>query len=221
MALPGTDLVNYRFGGTCGGDTWSVGFWASLAGLSGVPSPAQANADCAAVLTAFDGDVWSAATNPWKVRVAVGMTLASATSHFYSGGVLTAAGSATIAPVAGTGTNPQPVYVSRCVTLLTGRAGRSYRGRVYMPANGAPPSGTTFQYVSWINELNNLATFFRNVLSADTTDLPGDPTLTPVVVSRTQAAATQIIALRMDSIPDTQHGRESRFVPTVVDAATL
>jgi hypothetical protein len=53
------------------------------------------------------------------------------------------------------------------------------------------------------------------------TTMPGSPTGVPVVLSRTKTAVHQITALRMDTIPDTQHGRENKFVATAVRTGTV
>lgn len=208
------DVVKYVIGGACGSDTWSVGFYQQLTGLSGVPTPTQMNAAALFRLNGFNTIVWNPASNALKVPNASGVLLSTCRSYLYQGGVLTAQGAGAISSVAGTAGSPTPFYVALCCSLLTNTPGRSGRGRVYLPLTGSGFSGTTGQitnaFAPWVA---NLATMLSG-FGPDDTQFPGDPASHAVILSNKTAAVHPITSVRADSIPDTQHGRTRRITAT-------
>lgn len=63
-------------------------------------------------------------------------------TEYRESGVLLQAAEATGVPIPGTGTATRPPQVAVVCSLLTGRPGRSYRGRIYWPATAGPTLGT-------------------------------------------------------------------------------
>lgn len=218
---PAGDYVKYVIGGTIASDTWSIGICQSLTGLSGVPTPSQMNAAALVRLNGFNTAVWSLATSGLKLLNGAGVSLVNCKSYLYRGGVLSAQGTAAITPVPGTGSPGLPFYTAMCVSLLTDRPGRSGRGRLYLPATAAAVSATTGQFTT---NLSGLATAVAGVLTAygpDDNGYPGDPASVAAVVSNTHGLLTEIQSIRIDTLPDTQHGRTRHDTATSVYSATV
>lgn len=126
------------------------------------------------------------------------------------------AGVSTGAAIAGSGTANMPPQCSLVVTLLTGVAGRSGRGRFYWPHVGGSVtsagksslvSGTTAS--AWADLLSNWGTLLP---SAD---------ITVAVASETQGTITPVITASVGDVVDTQRRRrdglvEARFVGSIV-----
>jgi len=61
--------------------------------------------------------------------------------------------------------------------------------------------------------MDNITTNLATTMGTGTdTNLPGSPTFATVVLSQSTTAYTFVTSLRMDSLPDTQHGRSRRLV---------
>jgi len=214
MAIPSGDILRIVVGGPIGGDTWSTGQWRVLTGMTGLPTPTQMNAAATAWLATFKSLVWDPATGGWRGQNNAGTALSTCRVYLYQGGLLAAQGAAAITPDTGLATPVLPAYVAGCVTLQTNTPGRSGRGRIYMPITGCTMVAATMQIQSdFTPHLAALASWLNS--GVDTT-MPGSPTGVPVVLSRTKTQTHQITALRMDTIPDTQHGRENKFVASAV-----
>jgi len=214
MPYPSGDIVKYVIGGTAASDTWSIGIWQSLSGLTGTPTPAQMNAAALSRLNGFNTGVWSAATNPLKSANSPAVALGFCKSYLYRSGVLTAQGSSAITPVPGAATYTIPLFSAMCTTLLTGVAGRSYRGRLYLPLTGVVASSTTGQIgATQQGIITNLGSILTGY-GPDDNLYPGDPTSFAGVLSQSRGAITKIQSLRADSLYDTQHGRTNKDVAT-------
>ncbi|AXH79423.1 MAG: hypothetical protein [Circular genetic element sp.] len=102
---------------------------------------------------------------------------------------------------------PLPNQCALVVTLLTGQAGRAYRGRSYFPAPAAASLDAFGQCpAAALNTLASAwASFFQGMLD-DT------PPLTPVVASALHGVNTNIENLRIDSRYDTQRRRTASSV---------
>jgi hypothetical protein len=194
-------------------ENWSFGVWFNCTGV-GAPNPTDMNTLAASCLTAF-GTFWTAAL---KGSNAAACVPNSCKAYFYDSGALVTSGLSTGTLAAGSGTGPNPGYVARVVTLLTDFSGRSYRGRIYLPWTGAAVSGSTLQWTSNASLLTNLKTMFQ-AFSTAILALPGPPTNANLaVVGATNATVANVHNLRMDTIPDTQHGRTRRLVAVATDS---
>lgn len=204
-------LLRVRVGGDIGGDVWSTGAWFACGALSAAPSQAEMDAAALTILNLFDSKVWSGGIyGAWNTS---GVNLKKCQLWAYMAGALVASGGNTKSPVAGTGTAPQPAYCSQVLTLLTARAGRSGRGRMYMPMTGVAPSSSNLQWTTATLGEGKIVDWIHEMSSSGGTDLPGTPALQMHVVSIAHGFHTEVIAVKADSIPDTQHGRNADVTP--------
>lgn len=216
MAFPSGDYVHVVMGGvTSGGESWSVGSWQAVTGLTALPTPAQ--------LSTLAGHILTAANTFWttlKASCSNAIDFRQVTVSFYRAGTLQLSALAVQTPVVGSVAAGMPAFVSRCISLLTNQTGKSYRGRTYIPYNGvATTSGTTL----WASDATTLAAF-KTYLLAITSNILADlsgTTAGPVVISEARAVSTPITSLRMDNRPDTQRGRIFKVLPTVINTATI
>ena len=213
MAYSG-DVVKYVIGGACASDTWSTGVWQDLAGLTGTPTPSQMNAAAASRLSGFNSLVWGLVTQGLKAVNASGITLATCKSYLYRNGVLTAQGAASITPSAGSATPGSPFYTALCVSTLTNTPGRSGRGRMYLPITAYGISPTTGQYTNSAAGLITSMASWLTGFGPDDNLFPGDPASHAVVLSQLKGQVHPITSIRADSLPDTQHGRINKDLPT-------
>jgi hypothetical protein len=110
---------------------------------------------------------------------------------------------ATAAP--GSGTHFLPLQVSCVVTLQTGAAGRSRRGRMYLPADGAG-MGANHQFATGdVDQASIAVAGWIHALSL----LGGDP----VVLSTLTGTAMPITSVKADTKADIQRRRANKQVP--------
>jgi hypothetical protein len=217
MPFPSGDIIKYVMGGAVGSDDWSVGIWQTVSGLSSNPTTTQMNADVLATLTSFNTGLWSAATAGQKTVNASGTLLSTGKSYLYRAGSLTRQGTASITAVAGTSATILPFFTAMCCSLLTDTAGRSGRGRIYLPLTAGALLASTGQM-----NIGSLTSYATNVaawltgLNVTNTNFPGTPTMQCVVFSKTLGQTFPITTVRIDSIPDTQHGRTRKDIATSV-----
>lgn len=213
MPLPAADLIKVLIGGAMGNENWSIGLWFNTTGIGAV-TPSDMNnlaSDCVGAWQTF----WTAQL---KAKNAAATTSGIARVSWYDAGVLTNTGFASAGPAAGTGTGPNPAYVARVITLLTDFAGRSYRGRLYLPWTGEAVSGSTFQWGSVATLLAAFKTFAQACETAILARMPTATTANFAVVGRTNGNVTNVHSLRIDGLPDTQHGRSRRLSAISTDS---
>jgi hypothetical protein len=221
MPMPVGDYVKISVGGSIATEQWSINVWAKYSG--GVqPTPAQLNAWALQVLNGFKLHVWSAVTGPLAVFNSTGCNVASAKAYFYRNGSLLVAGTAGITPVAGNASSTiQPAYVSLVCTLLTLFPGRSKRGRVYLPATGVGLTAATFQVTSVVSQDGLAVNMWNWFVTANDFapgwDVPGSVVVG--VMSLKTSTFTPLSGVRIDSLPDTQHGRSRRLVSAHISSA--
>lgn len=96
-----------------------------------------------------------------------------------------------------------PLQVACCVTLLTGKPGRSKKGRLYLPGSGIGFNGGEFANA----DVDAIAAGFNTLFQ----DLHDRVPSTPVVVaSATLGTNTPVNQVRVDSKPDTQRRRSMK-----------
>lgn len=121
-------------------------------------------------------------------------------------------------PKAGSSTPTKPFQTSIVASLLTGRPGRSYRGRLYWPFLGSSISTSTLRIPTSFTQ--SFANDMAALLTAIATTLAPDQATAPVVVSQTLNVATPITQISVGDVVDTQRRRrdsldEARTVQTV------
>jgi hypothetical protein len=121
----------------------------------------------------------------------------------------------------GTSAVPVPFYVSMCASLLTNQPGRSGRGRMYLPLTGSGFNAGTGQMTLTLGTMASNVALFLTGLGPDDNTFPGDPTSEADVVSITHGLSNKITTVRIDSIPDTQHGRTRRVTATATGSASV
>lgn len=108
-------------------------------------------------------------------------------------------------PIAGTGTPTKPFQTSLVSSLLTGRPGRSYRGRLYWPALAAAISTSTLRLTnpSTAGAVAAITEFLTQV--ADAVPAPFSSQL--VVVSDKLSVATPVTSVVVGDVLDVQRRR--------------
>jgi hypothetical protein len=173
-------------------------------------------------LELFAANVWTPGSAPWAARNAPGVTLQKSTAGFYRGGASIGSGNAVMTPQAGSGSFAVPFYTALVVTTRTAAAGRSGRGRMYLPFTSANLNNNTGQVTSTtqqdlLDNLKDLVVAMRTLSGV----LPGVDGYTPVVVSLKHSTFNQITTLTCDSVPDTQHGRTRKDIPVLTASIDL
>lgn len=112
-------------------------------------------------------------------------------------------------PVYGTSSSIHPHQVSLVTSLLTGRPGRSYRGRIYWPATGQVLDQGSLRVPS--SELLALNLAVEGFLSSAEEAQPTERAVTLSVVSDTLSATTPVTMISMGDVPDIQRRRRDRL----------
>lgn len=206
MAQPNVPLVHINWGGAVGPGVWSAGVWFQVSDIS-VPALTVQSlvADALSSFAAF----W---TGAMAVLNSPATSYNTCTGYLYRPGQTAAAAShsATLqAPSFGTGTASSAASTSAVITLQTDTAGRSGRGRIYVPATAAL-AGLDDEYQLDHTRVTNAANAFAACLdSLKNGNESAFATPIPVVRSVTQTAAHTITSVRMDSRPDRVEHRET------------
>lgn len=133
------DMIKWNIlGDIATSQTWSVGIWSSVATTG---TPTAANLDSALTnVTTLLGNFWAsfAAFNAATLR------WTGLSAYFYPSGAThaTLIAKHTLTPQLGSGTAYHSPRTSLVVSLLTGAAGRSRRGRIYVPFTAATVQST-------------------------------------------------------------------------------
>ena len=209
-------------GRLAGAQRWSMGFGFRLTPDGGLPS-AEALTTLANQLFSDFNTTWFSTTTSGSLRLGAQMGTRSSFDSvrtYYTnapGSPALVVGASTTASVAGTAGGNQPPQIAAVCTLLTGRAGRSYRGRVYVPINtGTDTDGTFAASVAQAQ-----AQACANFLSAAATRSLNGGVLIPCVTSATRAENTPITAVRVDNVLDTQRRRRDKIVATARPQSSL
>lgn len=218
MAFPPGDYFRITLrGDIVGGESWSFSHYQELTGLIDLPADADLQTVCDAC-ESHAATLWVSlkAVNQAAIRF-TGLELSFIRNGVHISTHQTNEGTA----IPGTGTSvPQPVFLARVVTLQTVRAGRSYRGRMYLPYTGLNVANGTALWPTGSSVLTAVKTYMLGC-TAEILTLPNAVTAGPVVYSVTAGAHEPVVALRMDNKPDTQRGREKSISATIFDAVTI
>lgn len=114
----------------------------------------------------------------------------------------------------GSGSGNGPLYQCMVVTLHTALSGRSYRGRLYLPASGTTLD-TNHRFTS--SDLNDVGDAVKALLDGvNTIDVP--VSVRVGVESQFLEVINPVTRISVDSKPDVQRRRENRMMPgTTVD----
>lgn len=208
-------LINYH-GELPGGEEWSVGFRT----IAAQPDPSELQ-----TYAQYAADCWQISANianGFNAMNPVGVTMTGCTVRQIdiNGKTVTVAEAAPQAPSGGTVANPQcPNQTAVTVSLLTAKAGRSYRGRVYLPVL-APGTLTSFGRIS-----GGDVTFLGQFMTALTGLLVGvagvvnPPAVAPAalfrlaVQSKTSGQpAAPITSCKIGDVMDTQRRRRDKLI---------
>lgn len=197
--------VRVVFHGTApGGEIWETGFWMMNTGVV-----SQANADALAFTLVAE---FNATDDSGAMRITMqqigGATYSWTTIRVYAypdGGTKAAfIGESVLAtPVAGLHSTVLPNQCALVLTLLTGAAGRSQRGRMYLPCN-ALNLQTSGQAAP--TDISPIAAAWAKAF----TDINASTTGKIVVVSQKLVAARNVTSVRADTKIDIQRRRANK-----------
>lgn len=204
MPIPANCARVVLAGSSAGGEDWSTGFWLS----SGAPAQTILDAIDNEAVEPFFTTISDAIFTTWTFR--------SLSVYSYAAGGNAASSQAVKAEnIAGQqNTNGSPFSTALVVSLLSGRPGRSGRGRMYLPYHRSI-GGTG--HVSGTDPA-----LFGGAVNTMLSTIRGNADgLTPVIMSRTHTELSPITSVRVDDLPDTQRRRDADLVPANVYAAPL
>jgi hypothetical protein len=220
VALPLGIWLRMSIIGTMVNDTWSINPWFSMGAVNHDPSAAELDTLAAGAVADFDSKVWSAASNPLKGSNAPYVSLTGCKLAFYHNNVLFQSANHGITPVVGTSATIHPPYVALVATTLSALAGRTNRGRWYLPATGLGVSSATGQQSgSPTAFITNLASWLNNRSAWGLGTWVNS--MDPIVMTQRGGTPQRITTLRADTKFDTQRGREGKLVPTTTGTAVV
>lgn len=204
MSIPAGLIKCVIYGNVGGTDIWETGFW-----VSGALVSSQADLDTLAA--AIEGQIF---ISGWRTVLLGNLTsndrLLGMRAYYYNGGPTALYVSDVPDSRVGSGAGNLPYQTSMVVTTLTGAAGRTARGRMYLPAHGAGFVGSTPYWDGTLVSLmsSSVAAFFTGVNT-----LAGG-LLSTVVLSQTRSSTRPIVDVRVDNKPDTQRRRANKQLAT-------
>jgi hypothetical protein len=220
--MPGLDANTLKIvlrGTQAGDQTWSTAFWATVASgsaITGTNIGPLAVAIEAGPLNTFatfcKNHIWSSIT-----------TYEGATVYYYPDGSIHAeyVGIADATSIAGSETPYQPALLSMVQSLRTPLSGRSYRGRMYVPASGVGVNSTA----QWPDDIiGDMATATAAMLSTfNTADYSahGLAGQGACIASFTTGGVVPITTVEVDSKPDTQHRRQDKLLALFRETAAV
>lgn len=159
------------------------------------------------------GVMWDTATVGLKIVAAVDTLFTGLRAYSYLANQQTATAQAELifsSAKVGTGSSIVSARNSLVASTLTGLPGRSNRGRMYVPATGAP---CTTGHVFTTPSCTAVSTSIAGWLSALNASQIGSRALRAIVPANRDfaAAITQVAA---DNVPDTQRRRSDKIAPT-------
>lgn len=157
-----------------------------------------------------------AADNFWTTTNALRNLLSSAASleevrvEAIENGIVKTAAQVTGLALPGVGNMTKVPQTALVISSLTGRAGRSYRGRSYWPAAGAAVSTSTGRLSSPAN--SGVATDFKALVQMIASHAPGSPKPVPAVYSGKASVVTPVTQYEVGNVLDTQRRRRDKLV---------
>lgn len=194
-----------RISGTLpGGEVWSVNPKFAIVGGGAVDDYQILLGWASSVAGLNGGNVLP--TNMRAILSTVGAVTSIRAEYYGESGRLDVAAEFVLSsPVAGTGTASKTFSDALCVSLLSGRPGRSYRGRLYFPALAIQLAAGTLRIAPATTQ--TYATEVATYLDAIADAVGAGATVRPMIVSQTRNVNTQISAVRVGDVLDTQRRR--------------
>lgn len=156
------------------------------------------------VLALEGGDVFGSET---RITMSSLCAITAIRAEYFGpdGDLVIAAEAAPDAPITGNGAATKPFQIALVCSLLTARVGRSYRGRLYLPALGAQfASGTVRVDPQSAGAVaSEMADFLDGVVAA----WPGASPIASAIVSQTRDVITRVTSVRVGDVLDTQRRR--------------
>nr|CRY97354.1 hypothetical protein [uncultured prokaryote] len=199
-------------GGLGSGEIWASSFW-----LTDVAADSQSdfNDVVAAVATAFTANARSVLLS----QMSSVSSVANLTGRYYAAGESSYKYETIIGSVAagGTGSFNTANQVAMVLSLRTADAGRSKRGRMYLPANSIGTTTTNqFQATYCATVANDFADFFSAV-NAITAGGGG----IVAVASGMLGTAQTVTSVQVDTRPDVQRRRANKMGGIVTETADV
>lgn len=200
-----------EFSGTIkGAGIWNTGLW-----MTADTFPADPQTGVTTVATGAAAAFSQLWTDELGAFNTADTTFAAASCRLYAAGAKASSAYA-IQPAAavltGTGTDSAPASQACVVTLQSPLAGRSGRGRMYMPATAATGAGAD-EHAFPLSKVNGLipalVTFF---IATEALTLDNSHALAPVVRSLKMGTVHPFKQFRVDTRPDRQEHRERGLV---------
>lgn len=215
MPIPANAVKIVLAGSMSGGEQWETGFW--MTG-TGVHDGATANAQAELIWGTLTSSDASGAMRITSIRIwDVSITFSEVRCYLYLDGVHAAAIGSFVPAVPIHGQAPgniMPHQISACMTLNTGLAGRSHRGRMYLPATALSLSaGGMFQHPDIDPVVAAWATAFTDINAANDGKI--------VVCSRKLGITTPVSGVAIDSIPDVIRRRAKQLQQQWVQSAAV
>lgn len=196
-------------GASAGGEVWSINPRYATSGDGPVTAYADLLAWTTAIAALNSNAVWP--TTLLGLLSSSGSITAVRAEYIDAEGNLAQAAETTLpTPATGSGVPSKPQQTAWCVSLLTGRPGRSYRGRLYLPAWSNPSLDAGFRVVA--ASRTTTLTAFNSWLRAVGDACPTAGTQGPVVVSQTRGTLAFVTQVQLGDILDTQRRRRDSMV---------
>jgi hypothetical protein len=208
--------VRLSIGGTApGGESWSTGV--ALAAQNH-PSVGDLDTWLASIQSGISGWFNGGAHSIAGV-VASDTFLSNLRAYEYEPGGATAnlQGTYEYSPaINGAAAHVLPLSSAMCVTLRTDKAGRHYRGRMYLPANGATLSNHT--YVG--TDVDAVALAMKDLMELLKGSTLSGGSIIPIVAGDTTTPGL-VTSISVDNRPDTQRRRAKSERATYRQTATI
>lgn len=207
MAIAGRNKLLLT-GTIAGGEQWSVGF---TYGAATIGEMIVTQEDLNAWAQAASSLINDSALSIWRNALSTAGAFGYAIAQFYDAdNVLTLQSVPQAIGVTGLGTPSKPPQTAIVVSLLTGRPGASYRGRVYIPAMGGGMDNTL--KVDTPTDTQDLADQTAEFLSDMANEAAGlGANIAPGVYSPTKDVVTPVTGVRVGDVFDTQRRRRNQL----------
>lgn len=192
-------------GVNAGGNGWSTGLWTlTNNGIDATQLGAWVATLQPQIWPTFNGG----GTGAWGYLASSGTRLTDLKAYYHPTfqAKATAVGETTASGITGAGADAVPYTCAVVASLRTALSGRSYRGRMYCPADGAGLTGHQFADADCAHIANGIHALFGVVNSSS---LGGSNPLV-CVGSRKMNFGTIVTSVEVDSLPDVQRRREDK-----------
>lgn len=201
MSIPANCMRVSLTGTSPQAEIFDTSFWVTPTTSATVPTD---NASAALAATAI-ATTLLASTFMATLRAFIPATASYQSLKVYSyptgGPTAVAAGQAPLVG-AGNGLGSLPLQTCAVLSLRTGQIGRSFRGRMYLPAYGIALTANQIPDATGSVVASRAATFFDSLISTNQ--------YKPVIMSKERSALTAVTSLVFDSRCDIQRRRANR-----------